>query len=518
MTQREWREAGDLHPSKIGLASILILAAVLRFWALDHGIPFSLGVDEPEIMERAVNMMKSGSLHPHFFDYPTLYIYVQLAVSCVRFLVGAMRGMWSSLDQAGADMFYIWGRAMTAAIGVANVLLVFSIGLRWGARHALLAAGLLAVLPLHVRQSHYVLTDVPLTFLVTLTLLLSLRAHERGTAAAFMWAGVAAGLATATKYNGALALMMPLLACWMTIPASPSRLVCALAAIAGCGGAFLVVAPYSVLDLPGFLNGFARLASEYRNTAPPPEPAWILYLKHMRLVLGWPAVLLAGVGVVLAINRLIRGPGRVKWALAAGFPLLYYSFISDQRLVFGRYLLPLMPSLCVLIAVAVISGVSLLRRYEIPRAPRTALIVALTVAALLPPTLQAISFDRDIGRTSTVEQAHEWILDNVPKQSTIAIETRILLLTPEGYRATHFPRLIADHLTKEPREHADFVKDGFQYLVASSQAYGSVMDEPHKRPDEYAAYMRLFEQSVELVRFTPSPQHPGPELRIFRLQ
>ena len=41
------------------------------------------------------------------------------------------------------------------------------------------------MLPLHVRESHYVLTDVPLTFFVTLTLLLSLRAHERGDDAAF---------------------------------------------------------------------------------------------------------------------------------------------------------------------------------------------------------------------------------------------------------------------------------------------------------------------------------------------
>ena len=37
----------------------------------------------------------------------------------------------------------------------------------------------MAVMPLHVRESHYVLTDVPVTFFVTLTFLLSLRAHER---------------------------------------------------------------------------------------------------------------------------------------------------------------------------------------------------------------------------------------------------------------------------------------------------------------------------------------------------
>ncbi len=59
------------------------------------------------------------------------------------------------------------------------MLLVYRIGMRWGARHAALAAGLMAVMPLHVRESHYVLTDVPVTFFVTLTLLLTLAAHER---------------------------------------------------------------------------------------------------------------------------------------------------------------------------------------------------------------------------------------------------------------------------------------------------------------------------------------------------
>ncbi len=518
MTEREWREAGDLKPSRVGLVSILILAAVLRFWALGHGIPYSLQVDEPEVLERAVNMIKGGSLHPHFFDYPTLYMYVQAAVACARFMWGALDGEWASLEQAPAEDFYLWARVVTASFGVATVLLVFQIGLRWGARHALLAAGLLTVLPLHVAQSHYVLTDVPLTFFVTLTMMLSLRAHERGNARAFMWAGVAAGLATATKYNGALAILMPLVACWMTVPASPSRLVCALWVLAGCAAAFLIAAPYSVLDLPAFLNGFARLANQYRTVKPPPEPAWILYLKHLRIAFGSPAILLMTVGLALAVNRLIRGPGRVRWALVVAFPLVYYLFISDQRIVYGRYLLPIAPALCVLVATAVISGVSVLRRYEIPRAPRTALIVALTVAALLPPTSQAIGFDRRIGRQSTVEQAHEWIVANIPKNSKVGIETRVLLLSAEGYRTVNIPVLTSDHLTHAPREHQDYVREGFDYLVASSQKYGAALGEPHKYPADYAAYMRLFEQSTELVRFTPSDDHPGPELRIFKVR
>ena len=77
-------------------AAVLIAAAVLRFWALRAGIPYAVQVDEPEIVERALNMMRSGSLHPHFFDYPTLYIYVQLVVACARFLAGAISGLLSA--------------------------------------------------------------------------------------------------------------------------------------------------------------------------------------------------------------------------------------------------------------------------------------------------------------------------------------------------------------------------------------------------------------------------------------
>ncbi|MCA1650863.1 MAG: phospholipid carrier-dependent glycosyltransferase, partial [Acidobacteria bacterium] len=171
-----------MRPSKLGLAVVLLVAAILRFWALGHGIPFALGVDEPEIMERSVRIMKTGTFNPHFFDYPGFYIHLQAAVASFRFLVGAIGGAWGSLDQAPVEAFYLWGRAVTALFGVATVLLVFHVGMRWGARYALLAAGLMAVLPAHVRESHYVTTDVPLTFFVALTLLLSLRAHERGTA------------------------------------------------------------------------------------------------------------------------------------------------------------------------------------------------------------------------------------------------------------------------------------------------------------------------------------------------
>ena len=175
------------------LAVIVLSAAALRFWSLGAGIPYAIGVDEPEIMDRAITMMRTGDFNPRFYDYPGFYIYLQMVVACVRFLAGAMSGEWFALADARPEQFYLWARAVTATLGTATVALVYFIGLRWGTRYALVAASLMAVVPLHVRESHYVLTDVPVTFFVTLTFLLSLRAHEQARAMPFLLAGVAAG-------------------------------------------------------------------------------------------------------------------------------------------------------------------------------------------------------------------------------------------------------------------------------------------------------------------------------------
>ncbi len=507
---REWREAADLQPSRAGLVLTLGGAALLRFWALGIGIPYMPAVDEPEIMDRAVRIIKTGDFNPHFFDYPSFYIYVQVAVGVVRFLAGAVRGRWASLAQFAAADAYLWGRAVTALAGTATVWVLYLAGRRWGARTALLGAALLAVMPLHVRESHYVLTDVPVTLFVTFAFLLSLRAHERPNARAFAIAGASAGLAAATKYNGAIAFVMPLIACGMTPVVRPSRIVASLAAIGAFLAAFLIAAPYTLLDLPGFLNGFASLAAAYRAPWHGATPIFLIYLKHLRNAWHWPATLLVAGGLALGATRAIKGPGRVKWTLAIGFPLVYFWFISQQSLVYGRYLLPILPLLSLLAAGAVVSGVSQLRRYRIPRSVRNALIVALVLLAIVPPAYSSIAFDAMIARTWTTKQAYDWVLAHVPPGSRITIETEELML-PDRYRVDHVKYL----RDKAPDAYA---AAGVEYLIASSQSYGPYLSDPAHFGSEYADYLALFRRFPEAARFTPSREHPGPELRILRLK
>jgi 4-amino-4-deoxy-L-arabinose transferase-like glycosyltransferase len=506
--EREWREASDTRRATLTLAIIVVAGALLRFWALGAGIPGSLGIDEPQVMMRSVQMMRTGSLNPQgFFDYPGLYLYVQTGVACARFLVGAIGGEWTALNEAQPEDFYLWGRAVTALLGTVTVLLVYRIGLRWGTRYALLASALMAVMPLHVRESHYVLTDVPLTFFVTLALALAFAAHEHPTAANFAKAGAAVGLAAATKYPGAISILLPVTVAWMTPSARPSRPIAASISCVSALAVFLLAAPYTWLDLPGFLNGFARLASVY---SAPSEAGWLTYLKHLRLNLHWPAMVLMVAGVALALVRVVRGPSRLRWMLAVVFPVVYFWFVSQQSLVYGRYLLPVVPFVCLLTAAAVVSGVSLLRRFDIPRAARTALIAVLTIAVLLPPTLHAIGFNRLINRRNTSELAYNWIVANVPKHSTVVIETGAVRL-PAPYKSRNIREL-------REQDVPGYQREGVQYLVASSEAFGRYMDAPQTAPREYADYMNIFGRTQEIARFSPSDAHPGPELRVLRIQ
>ena len=499
-----------MRPSRAGLAVVLATATALRYWDLGHGIPYALNVEEPEIVERALRMMKGGTLNPQFFDYGQLHIFIQLIVSIARFIVGSVTGAWSSLAEATSGSFYFWGRVVTAGFGVSTVFLAFRIGLRWGARHALLAAALLAVMPLHVQFSHYVLIDTPLTFFVTLTMVLALGAHERPAVRAFAMAGAAAGFAAAVKYNGVVALLMPLIACFMTPAARPSRRACGLAATGAAAAAFLLAAPFTLLDLPGFLDRFAALTAEYRQAAPPGDAGAVLYLGQLRQEFAWPGVLVIAGGLVMGLVRAVRGPGRVPWAVALAFPLPYFVIISERHIIQARYLLPLVPMLCVLAAAAVISGVSLLRRYQFPRGVRTALIAGLTLALLAPPAVASIAFNRMISRTSTVDLAYAWIEGHIAAGSTVVLEGGHLTL-PAAYRQSRIGQL-------RHQSYESYVAQGATYLVASSECYGPYLRAPAEFSREYADYVKLFSEAEELARFTPDAGRPGPELRILKVR
>jgi MFS family permease len=501
------------------MIGILILGAALRLSEISDGIPYTVGVDEPEILDRAVRMMKTADFNPHFYDYPGFTFYFHTAIASARFLTGAMAGRWTSLDDVWSGDFYLWSRIATACLSVLTIYIVYRAALRWGDPVALVAALAIAVHPQLVQNAHFALTDTPLTFFVALTLLTSLTAAIEQRPLWFFLSGLFVGLAAATKYPGAVTILMPLFA--MLSPMSLRARVADFSAVfGGAILAFIVGAPYSLFDLPGFLNGFASLMQHYNREASVVDSS-ITYIKYIRGWFGWPgtlpafaawpAMLLCLIGLGVVASELRARETRTGAAVFLVFPIAYFWFISNQSLLFGRYAMPLAPALSIALAVGVLAMFGWLEtRVRIGRPSLVKFVIL--VALLTPPLAQSFSATRALRLENTQEQAARWMIENIRSNEPVVMEGAVARLPPRAFRVTEVLRLI--------RKTADqYRQDGVVYLVASSSEYDKYFKsgDPTRVAGEISAYNALFRETQTIQVFAPSAQHPGPTIRILKI-
>jgi hypothetical protein len=179
----------------------------LRFYGLWWGAPERINL-HPDEVEHVMNHALSISLadpDPHFLNYPSLLLYLIAILNGALTRLGFVTEPWQS---------YIVARAIVASFGAATPAAVFWLVTEMsGSFLAALLAGLwVALLPLHVWESHFAVTDVVMTFWIVVALALSVRLLERSKRLDYGLTGAAIGLAIASKYTGALVLVSPLLA------------------------------------------------------------------------------------------------------------------------------------------------------------------------------------------------------------------------------------------------------------------------------------------------------------------
>lgn len=399
------------------LIPVLMLAALLRFWGLDFGLPHTLArPDETEIVTRSLRFL-AWDLNPRFFHYPSLFFYVLGAVFAVWAGVLALLGqpLTETLAAASLDLspYLLLGRAVSALAGITTVAALFALGrLLGGPRVGLAAALLLAVAPLHVRDSHFATTDVLLTLFVTLSVLFVLHSYRTGRRRDYALAGAFAGLAMGTKYVG---LLMPcsitvayLLSIDTTALSTPLARVKSVARdsrpwiFTGCWiTAFLVTSPYVVLDNLLFMRHFLfqldHLAGGHGLDL---GTGGVYHLRYtLPLGVGWPAYLVAFAGAVLVI--------RERWREAAvllSFPVIFYASTFTSQTLFLRYMMPVVPFVCLL---AGFGSVRLAEMGSRPRA-RTGLALLLLVLAAEPLT-RDVSMNRLLSQTDSRVLTSTWL-------------------------------------------------------------------------------------------------------------
>jgi hypothetical protein len=262
-------------------------------------------------------------------------------------------------------------------------------------------------------------------------------------------------------------------------------------------------------------------------------PGYIFYLNTLLIGLG---------GVLLAFG--VIGFGRQIWmawssrshaaVLLVLFPLLYYGVMGATRHYFARYALPLVPFL-VLFAAEVVNAIVMhvdLRRKKIG----WIVLLILVLAASAQPLARSVRFDFLMTQPDTRTIAKEWIEENIPVGSKIAMDWPIHVppLTADKYEIVLEGDLgLANHSIDYYRQ------EGFDYLVATSFIYAIPLVDQEMDSDRKSFYSSL-DREVELVRmFCPGAdasevpfvfdeiygpfislrerERPGPTLKVYYL-
>ena len=408
------------------LSILLVFAFVLRFWGVWFGLPDLYHADEPIVVNHAL-AYGTGDLNPHFFNIPPLVSYLLFVCYGIFYLVGRGVGIFHSLSDfenlfyADPTLFYLIARLLFGVfIGTATVYLLYRLVRRfWDRRTAFWAAFFLAVNFLHARDSHYVYVDIPLLFTMLAGMFvffqlmmkpLSLRLHAL--------AGAMIGLAVAVKYNGAFLALPYLWICLKKI--SWKKWAPAWLLAAGCAiCAFILLNPFAILDWRFFIKELAEQSAANIGGLP-----WIHHLRYSLLgAMGWPFLLFA----LIAWGRALFSKNVPTQALAV-FVLGYYLVLCKWGQPYDRYVLPLVPFLCILAADLLAVIVSKFPKMKL-------LFSGLLILAVLPPALKIVQWDRIMGAKDARTIAKEWIEKNVPAGSRVALDWEFYMPRLEFSRA-----------------------------------------------------------------------------------
>ena len=356
------------EPPRRWLLALLILcvaAFALRCQHIKESLPYPSVNDELHIAPAAAEILKTGDYHPDRLRYPALPKYIAAAAMAVGFVQAAANEEIRSVAEIASVSFpyYSHPRIVGAgrlAFALLSVLAAAAIGwIAWllvGRPGALLTAPLvLLVSDYYFMMSwRYLNVDIVATAFVAAGIVATVYATKSPFSLLRLAVvpAVCAGLAAASKYTHALLLVPVVLAILLFAPAQ-RRLSAIGVAVSTAGAVFVAANPFSVLDLPTFLNDLAYEARHYASghRGHDPDKGWtklVFYSRTVAADFGVVALIAGGVGLgVMAWSDWRRA------AIVASFAIALLSLLSAQRVEFARNILPLFPLLAVFVAACI---------------------------------------------------------------------------------------------------------------------------------------------------------------------
>lgn len=428
------------------LLGIVILAAILRLWGLSFGLPNLSRPDENSVSKFDVQLIMQSffvgqpTLDPMFFHYPSLYLYLILILDTGFYLIGHMFGVFTDgnafIGQYLNDwsLFHLIQRITSSIFGIATIPAL--IGLtgavtrsRWT---GLLAGFLMAVTYLHVRDSHFGVTDTTCVFFAVISLWLSVAYWRSGRLKPFYLAIMFAGLAATTKYPLGVALGAPFLAYWFVQKRAGYSLrqlfeqpvlfrpillgvVLFLVTFFGCSP-FILLDPVKFWEDVGAQGG-AILSTNFSNL----PPGGIYHLTFSLWYGMGP--LLAATGYMALFWMVWRSRNQPQgWEvhiLLLSYLLAYFAINATTRYVYVRYAIPMIPILCLYAAWLVVTVSRQLQTRVKIHVKAISLLIALLISA--QSIAASIQINRLFTQTDTRSLARTWLLSRIKPPDAVGV-------------------------------------------------------------------------------------------------
>ncbi|MGI8505903.1 MAG: glycosyltransferase family 39 protein [Solirubrobacteraceae bacterium] len=557
----------DLH--RPALAVLLLATLGLRLWGIKQGLPYSYNVDEAtHFVPRAIGFF-SHDYNPQYFLNPPGYSYLLHVVFELWF--GSGDAVSRAFTSDPTEVFVV-ARVVAAVLGTISVWLTYLAGERlFGRTVALLGAAIFGVAFLPIFYSHLALNDVPTLAPVALALYGVAGVLRRGWRRDYVIAGVAIGLAAATKYTGSIMLVCLLAAAACDAAGGGVMIVLrrtALALLAALA-AFLLANPYAALDFSAFQAGVSTQASlaggqDSAKLGITASSGTAYYVWTFTWGLGWaPSLAALGGSVLLLVRR------RLTIALVLlPAPIAFILFMGGQQRFFGRWLMPIFPIVALLGAFGTVELVRWLVRTR--RVPAVLAGTVASVVVLSQGLASVIHNDSVLARPDTRNLARAWMVAHVPAGAKVVIEPivednwatdigRSLPWTASGARWRRYPtwetnvdaqgNLLPDgerryvlvdeyERTLRPELLDEYAASGYCWVVIGSLQAGRSFAQPKLAPAAIAYYAQLANRFRLMYHVSPfgGNRHavpfsfdwsidyyprqyarPGPEISVYRL-
>ncbi|MDO8659335.1 MAG: glycosyltransferase family 39 protein, partial [Candidatus Parcubacteria bacterium] len=388
---------------------ILLIGFFLRFYKLDWGEGLYTHPDEYHIATSVSQLVFPTQMHPHFFSYGTVTIYL------IYFTQQIISFISSTLNP------FILGRFYSALFSTLTILIVYKICRSFMERRFSYFAALLVTLtPGLIQQAHFATPESALTFFLFGSLLFIIKFLKHNKFLYLALASIFLGFALGVKISSAVFLLPILAGTIIKFFRKPFRLILfTITSLAIAIVTFAVAAPFVFLDFSAFRGNLeyegalavGKIPVFYTRQFIDTVPVLFQIEKILPYALG-PALLFLGIlGLLLLVVAIMKKPKAELLLILIAF----FSIFIPNSFLFAkwtRFIAPAFPFFGIFSAF-------LLDRIEKKNRSLALLIFVILATTTL---IWTAAFFSIYAKTDVRITTSSWIENNLPQNATILVE------------------------------------------------------------------------------------------------